>query len=62
MTQPKWITAKEVATRYGTGNKWPWHQQRFDPRFPKGVRFSNGMTRWSATQLDTYDATLAEDN
>jgi len=23
------------------------------------VRFSNGMTRWSAAQLDAYDNTLA---
>jgi|TARA_B110000879_G_C11128199_1_gene494820 predicted DNA-binding transcriptional regulator AlpA len=61
MTQPKWINAKQVAVRYGVSDKWPWHQQKNDPRFPRGVRFSNGMTRWSAEQLDAYDNTLAEE-
>ena len=56
---PKWIPAKEVAARYGTGEKWPWHQQKIDPRFPKGVRFTNGMTRWQVALLDEYDKALS---
>ena len=58
MTSPRWISAKKVAARYGTGEKWPWHQQKIDPRFPKGVRFSNGMTRWHVGLLDQYDKAL----
>ena len=60
MASPKWIPAKEVAARYGTGEKWPWHQQKIDPRFPKGVRFTNGMTRWQVALLDEYDKALTE--
>lgn len=58
MKNHKWLQAKEVAERYGTGEKWAWHIQKKDARFPKGIRFSNGMTRWSAAQLDEYDAQL----
>ena len=58
MTPTKWMPAKEVAARYNTGEKWPWHQQKADPRFPKAVKFSNGMTRWNADQLDEYDEQL----
>ena len=59
MNSPKWITARQVAARYGVNNKWAWHQMRRDPHFPKGVRFSNKMTRWNTADLDTYDATLS---
>ena len=45
MAELKWLPAKDVAARYGTGEKWPWYQQKNDPNFPRGVRFSNGMTR-----------------
>jgi predicted DNA-binding transcriptional regulator AlpA len=58
MSDTKWLPAKQVAQRYGTSEKWPWHQQKKDPRFPKGIRFSNGMTRWSRDALDAYDGTL----
>ena len=59
MASPKWIPAKEIAARYGTGEKWPWHQQKIDPRFPKGVQFTNGMTRWQVALLDEYDKALS---
>jgi len=59
MNSPKWITARQVAARYGVNDKWAWHQMRRDPQFPKGVRFSNKMTRWNTADLDTYDATLS---
>ena len=59
MNSPKWITARQVAARYGVNDKLAWHQMRRDPHFPKGVRFSNKMTRWNTADLDTYDATLS---
>ena len=59
MNSPKWITARQVSARYGVNDKWAWHQMRRDPHFPKGVRFSNKMTRWNTADLDTYDATLS---
>lgn len=59
MNSPKWITAQQVAERYSVNNKWPWHQMKRDPLFPKGVRFSNKMTRWNTADLDTYDAALS---
>ncbi len=60
MKNQKWLPAKDVAERYGVGDKWPWHQQRKDPRFPRGIRFSTGMTRWSSEQLDNYDRELVK--
>ena len=60
MAELKWLPAKDVAARYGTGEKWPWYQQKNDPNFPRGVRFSNGITRWSTEQLDRYDRALIE--
>ena len=51
----KWYDAKGVGERYSAGPKWVYHVQKNDPCFPKGVRFSNGMTRWSADCLDKYD-------
>jgi predicted DNA-binding transcriptional regulator AlpA len=59
MTQTKWITARQVAIRYGVNSKWPWHQMKRDTRFPRGVRFSNKMTRWNTAELDEYDAALS---
>jgi len=59
MNSPKWITARQVAARYGVNDKWAWHQMRRDPHFPKGVRSSTKMTRWNTADLDTYDATLS---
>ena len=50
-----WLTAKSVGLRYDVNEKWVWRQQKRDPQFPQGVRFSNGTTRWSAKRLDEYD-------
>ena len=50
-----WLTAKSVGLRYDVNEKWVWRQQKRDPKFPQGVRFSNGTTRWSAKRLDEYD-------
>lgn len=50
-----WLTAKSVGLRYEVNDKWVWKQQKRDPEFPQGVRFSNGMTRWSTDLLDEYD-------
>lgn len=50
-----WLTAKSVGLRYEVNDKWVWKQQKRDPKFPQGVRFSNGMTRWNADSLDEYD-------
>ena len=51
----EWFSAKSVKDRYDTSEKWVYHQQKNDPDFPKGVKFSDGMTRWSRKQLDEYD-------
>ena len=59
MTPPKWINARQVDIRYGVNDKWAWHQMKRDPHFPKGVRFSNKMTRWNTADLDAYDAALS---
>ena len=55
MAQQRWYTAKGVGMRYDTGPKWVWHQMKKDPRFPRGVRFSGGMTRWNEEDLAAYD-------
>ncbi len=59
MTQ-KWLTAKQVGDRYGTSEKWPWYMQKQDNTFPRGTRFSNGMTRWNIDELNAYDALKSE--
>lgn len=59
MAQKIWYTAKGVGKRYDTSPKWVYHMQKIDPRFPKGVRFSGGMTRWSEEQLEHYDEQVA---
>jgi predicted DNA-binding transcriptional regulator AlpA len=56
MAQAKWLTAAQVGARYGVCNKWVYAVQRRDPSFPRGVRFTNGTTRWSVEALDAYDA------
>ena len=58
MTQNKWIDARSVAERYGASEKWPWYQQKIDPNFPREIKISGGMTRWSVEQLDRYDEML----
>ena len=60
MTQHTWLTDKQVGLRYNTSPKWVWYHQKRDPRFPRGVKFSNGMTRWLASALEAYDATVAQ--
>ena len=55
MAQKKWYDAKGVRERYSTEPKWVFYMQKSDPKFPQGVRFSNGMTRWNADCLDEYD-------
>lgn len=50
-----WLDANMVAKRYGAGAKWVWYKMRTDPNFPKGIRFSAGMTRWNLEQLNQYD-------
>ena len=55
MAQKIWYDAKGVGERYSAGPKWVYYIQKNDPKFPQGVRFSNGMTRWNADRLDEYD-------
>lgn len=55
---PKFLSAKDVARRYGTSSKWPWYQQKIDPTFPNGIKISEGMTRWSVEHLEAYDESL----
>ena len=62
MTQKKFLSAASVGQRYETGPKWVWHQMKNDPRFPKGVRFSGGMTRWSEDDLAAYDQIVLSEN
>ena len=57
-----WLTAKAVGLRYNVNEKWVWRQQRRDPKFPQGVRFTNGMTRWNAACLDEYDRQISGGN
>ena len=55
MAQKVWYDAKGVGERYSTSSKWVYHIQKTDPKFPQGIKFTGGMTRWSAHSLDEYD-------
>ena len=39
MAELKWLPAKDVAARYGTGEKWPWYQQKMTPTFHEASGF-----------------------
>ncbi|MDA7551577.1 hypothetical protein N8760_07165 [Rhodobacteraceae bacterium] len=56
MTDKKWLTDRELASRYGVSRTWIWNQARREPKFPKPVKFSNGTTRFSVEKADQYDA------
>ena len=51
-----WLTDKQMALRYSCSRVWIWNQARKDPSFPQPIRFTNGMTRFSAAKADEYDA------
>ena len=52
------FTVKEVAERYKVNASTMWRWQR-KGRFPKPKKIE-GVTRWTANMLETYDQALEE--
>ncbi len=55
MTQPLYLTDRQVAERYGVSRTTIWLWKRKGD-FPKAVRLSAGMTRWRLSDIEAWEA------
>lgn len=54
---PVFLTAKQVAARYGVHVTTPWRWVKSDPDFPRPITLSAGCTRWLLSDLEKWEAT-----
>jgi predicted DNA-binding transcriptional regulator AlpA len=52
-----YLTGPQVRQRYGGRSEmWLWRRDKFDPDFPKPIKFSPaGMKLYDEAELDAYD-------
>lgn len=55
-----YLSASQVAQRYGVHPKTPWRWPKTDPSFPKPITLTPGCTRWKLSELEAWERGRAE--
>lgn len=61
MSEPKWITDKDLSQRYGVSRItiWRWVKSGL---IPGPRKIAPNTTRWNVAELDAHDARLLKDS
>lgn len=54
----RFVSARQVAARYGCSIATVWRWTRDDPCFPRPIRISASCTRWREADLLAFEASL----
>lgn len=49
------ITDAEIAKIYGVSRQTVWRWARLDPKFPKTIKLSAGVSRWKLSELEAWE-------
>ncbi|WP_306047591.1 AlpA family transcriptional regulator [Nioella sp. MMSF_3534] len=50
-----YLSAEQIAARYGVHRVTPWRWAKADPTFPKSVKLSAQCTRWKLSEIEAWE-------